>query len=194
MDMGNDKLNSLVLKVGDHEVMAGDVSLDGLTYLLQYGFRQSVQDVIAGKAKAMQVAVWEKDDPEVLDGSQTAGELRYNVAEINSALYDLQRDRVDAIVSGTIGAPRVGTTRGDILSRTMTAVAVERLKGKLAKFKVALPTGDKTIMVQGKPMDRAALVAAEIAKYDGEIRTEATRRIDSQRMAAEAVAGGEIEI
>ena len=160
-----------VLKCGDHEVVVADLSDAGIAYLLAYGFRQSVQDVIAGKAKAM------KDETVSAEDSVELGvepdTKRWNDAEIASALHDLQTRRVAAIVSGDIGLPRAGGPKAETM---LVSIAVERLRAKLAKANTKLPTGDKTIRVNGKDVTREQLVAAEIAKYGDAIREEIARR------------------
>lgn len=165
------------VKYGDYSVLVSDLPPASLAYLLQNGFSQSMADAAALTKAQKMIPTGEKDaagadvlrdmtDDEVAEKSKTLRDARF--AKILSGTV--------AVRTGTAGPKPMG------IEAVMHGIATERMKGKLAKFKLALPTGKdaagnpKTIVVGGKPLTRADLIAAELAKYGTEIRTEAERR------------------
>lgn len=101
------------------------VVIDGLNaktveYLLAYGFNQSLQDSIAGRAK--KVAEEEKD--------KTAEEIE---SAVNADLIGALGKRLDAILAGTIGM-KVGTPKSKLSHFDRVAMAMlkdyAKLKGK----------------------------------------------------------------
>lgn len=189
------------LTQGDFKVSPEVITEKGLSYLLAYGFRQSVQDCIAGKAKELREEIVSDDDAAKL--GLEPGSRRYNDAEIASQLRDIQQARVAAIIDGTIADGRTGAPRMTKLESIMNAVAVERLRAKLAKFKLALPSGknkdgsDKTIRVNGKDATRDMLITAELngKNKDGVPNMIAIKAEAEHRMAvATASASADLDI
>lgn len=133
---------------GDHDAREA--------YLLQYGFAQSMQDSIAGKAKAWREATNEE------------GNRLHSDVEVQVMLHDAQQARFDAIVEGTVShgarGPRLAT-----IDRIMRDVATERLKANAAKTKQSMPKGKEL----------SALVDKYLAKYADSAKEEAQRRMDA---------------
>jgi hypothetical protein len=115
-------------------------------YLLQYGFRQSLQDAVAGMKKALSA-----------EGKSDS--------EITAAMVDATQKRFDAIMAGTIGN-RVGVSRVTGIEKLMRDVAIETLRVAAAAKKVALPKG----------ADLTALADKYIAKHGDAVRAEAEKR------------------
>ena len=125
-----------------------------IAYLLQYGWAQSLQDTIAGLAKAKAQELHETDDYK--SGKLTDG----NVAdEVSLAILAQLEKRQAAILAGTIGV-RVGTVRDPL-----AGLAREQVKTALAK---------KGIKVEKEKL--AELVASHIAKNGEALRAELARR------------------
>lgn len=115
-------------------------------YLLQYGFRQSLQDAVAGMKKELSAEGKSKD-------------------EITAALREATHKRLDAILCGTMGS-RVGTARLVGIDKLMRDVATEALRTAAAAKKVTLPKGK----------DLSALLDKYIAKHGDAVRAEAEKR------------------
>lgn len=125
-------------------------------YLLQYGFRQSLQDAVAGMKKALSA-----------EGKSEA--------EINAAMAEATQKRFDSIMAGTIGI-RVGAARVTGIEKLMRDVAIEALRAAAAAKGVALPKGK----------DLTALAEKYIAKHGDAVRAEAEKRqATAQEMAGD---------
>lgn len=125
-----------------------------LDYLLQYGFAQSLQDCIAGLAKAKRAELEETDDFK-------AGRLSPEAVqdEVDLAVLAKLEERHKAIAEGTVGA-RVGQPRDEV-----TSLAREQVKAALAKKGVKV---DKDKL--------AELVAAHVEKSRDKLVAEIARR------------------
>lgn len=98
-----------------------------IEYLLQYGFAQSLQDCIAGRAKAV------KAEREKAGDDADAIELAV-LSDIDGKL----NKRVDAIVAGTMGMPTardpIATLAKEIVERHVKAMNKKVTKEKLAEL------------------------------------------------------------
>lgn len=127
-----------VLKYGTHTVRIGDLNAEGVAYLMQYGFTQSLQDSIAGLAKKV------KSDPEKFAKALTV-DTPSDDAGVDALAEmvedDKLADRTSKILSGTIGLPS-GVPRlvGD--DKIADGIAREWLRAKAAEAKVKLPAAD----------------------------------------------------
>jgi hypothetical protein len=154
---------STVLKFGKHEVMLQDVSPKGLLYLVQYGFKQSMQDSIAGYAKKLA----EEGKPD------DAGP--YTEAEIAELVAERQADRFDDIVSGEVGTRAGGGPRLSGIEKIMRDMAKDAIKAAVVAKGVKMPTGDTL----------AKFIDQYIAKHDATLRPEAQRRLDLTKAGAD---------
>jgi hypothetical protein len=128
-----------------------------IAYLLQYGFAQSLQDSIAGLAKAKRLELEETDS--FKNGLLSAESIS---DECDLAVLTKLQDRTDAIMAGTVGA-RVGTPRDEV-----TTLAREQVKAALAKKKLTV-TKEKL----------AELVASHVERNRPAIEAELKRRRES---------------
>jgi hypothetical protein len=106
---------------------------ESIAYLLQYGWNQSLQDCIAGRAKAVAAEYLEgvkKGKPE-----QTPAEVKQMI--VDDLLGTLGK-RFDAIKAGTVGV-RVGQPRDELraIAKEMVAAAVKAKKATVTKEKFA---------------------------------------------------------
>lgn len=90
-------------------------------YLIQNGFKQSMADCVAGKAKAM------RDEGE-------------DEAEIASALFDKRKARFDAIFAGEVSSRTVGPRLKGV-EKVMAEIAVEKLQNAASKKGIKWPSG-----------------------------------------------------
>lgn len=112
-------------------------------YLLQYGFNQSLQDCIAGVAKAVRAERVEAgDDEEAIE------------AAIEAAIEGKLSKRVDSLVAGTMGLP---TTR-DPLATLAKEIVTQHLAAKGAKVsKEKLAELVATYLAKSRPQLEAEL-------------------------------------
>lgn len=107
------------------------------------------------------------------------------LAEDEIATYAKQKreEKLEKILNGTLGVRAAGAPRVSGIDAVMRQIAVEWLKAELAKRRgsdgkpLTLPTGDKTINVAGKDMDREALIEATLRKRQADIRSKAEQRM-----------------
>lgn len=157
------------LKYGDHTAELADLSPASLAYLAQYGFAKSLQDSVAGLAKAV------KADPEdyrkdVEDGTAMDDE------ELAKAVTEAKMlERFQAIIAGTVGT-RSGTPRLSGIDKIMRDVAREAIKARAVAKGVKMPEGD----------DLAGIVAKYLSNHP-EVRDEAERRQKAQASLAEGM-------
>lgn len=129
-----------------------------VAYLIQYGFAQSMQDCIAGLAKA------KRADLEATDDFKAGKLTPENIAdEISLAILTQLEKRHKAIVEGTIGI-RASAPRDELSS-----LAREQVRAALAK---------KGVKVEKEKL--AELVAAHIEKNRDKLVAELERRKASQ--------------
>lgn len=142
-----------------------------IAYLLQYGFAQSLQDSIAGRAKA----VMEEMLPPVADRKPdfVAPAKEAIAAAILQDLDGQLNKRLDAIVAGTVA------TRGPGVARDPTSGIVRELLVAYAKAKgKKLPKADSDeykAMADKMRQVKADYIAAELARraeIEGEINIE----------------------
>jgi len=113
-----------------------------LEYLLQYGFAQSLQDSIAGRAKAVRAECVEK-------GGMTEAEI---VAAVEADIAGQLGKRQDAIAAGTVGTP---SPRDPVAT-----LAREQVKAALAKAGKKVDADKLAELVAGHvEKNRTALVA-----------------------------------
>ena len=119
-------------------------------YLVQYGINKSLQDSVAGRAKAM-----------VADGLEED--------EIEQALGELRAARWEAILSGTIGKRGVMAPRAKGIDKVMKEIAIERLRAAFTKRGIAMAKGTQL----------AELVAKLMTRDENELRQAAQERLDA---------------
>lgn len=151
----------------------------GLFYAIQYGLSQSLQDSVAGLAKALR----DEKDPE-------SGDAKHGDASIAAALHDAMKDRLAAIASGEIGHRTRGPqVRGvdkitrDVAWEAIVAAATARgLSASLPK-KAAEIGGmiDKYLADEGRMAS---------AKSEAERRLAGAKPVDDSFLA-DLVGGGE---
>lgn len=148
---------STVLKFGTHEAMLQDISPKGLLYLVQYGFKQSMQDSIAGYEKKL------------ADEKNEDGTAKYTKDEITQAVIDRQSARFDDILAGEVGT-RTGAPRLSGIEKIMRDVARETIKAAAVAKGMKVPTGETM----------TKFAEQYVAKHEAKVRAEAQRRLDSQ--------------
>lgn len=189
----NDTNNTLTF--GEFSVSIDSLSEEAAKYLLQYGFAQSLQDAVAGKAKAFRELVImattgndpvAKKDAEnkvqalakalgITDDLELYIQAETTVDELTEAyLAVVQKARLDAILAGTIGH-RAGGTKLRGIDAVMRDIAVEKIRMAAAKKKVTLPKGDEL----------KALVKGTLEKHGATIRAEAERRMNEAEFEVE---------
>jgi hypothetical protein len=134
-----------------------------LAYLLQYGWAQSLQDCIAGRAKKVR---------EEMDAQNVAGTHSWSDDEIAEAVeVDLDAmlaKRSAAIIQGTMGA-RESVAR-DPFETACNRIASEMLAAHLKANKVSLK----------RDSDKWKELHAQVrVKYAEKIEAEAKRRLES---------------
>ena len=159
-------------KWGDISTNPADLPAQSLFALAQRGYTH-----VLGNEVASQVATWRKTE----DGAKATE------AEVTAWVTAKREAKLDQIMKGTLGVRVAGAAKVSGIEAIMRSVAVERLRVKRAKYKLKLPTGDKTINVAGKDMDRDALVAAELRHGQAEIKAEAERRQSADIEVGESV-------
>lgn len=139
-----------------------------LDYLLAYGFKQSLTDAIAGRAKKL------------------ADEGK-SVSEVEEALNAILARRFDAIVSGTIGTRGNGAPRLTGLEKIKHDLAVKMLKAAVTAKGAKWPKQDD----EGKAWV-AERVEALLAhpKHGPKIEAEAQEELKRQK----ALAGAELDL
>jgi hypothetical protein len=139
----------------------------GIEYLLQYGFAQSMQDCIAGRAKAVREELAEKmKQPDAIQ--LTDAEIETAVeADLNGALGK----RMDAILAGTV-AVRQAAEAKDPASGIVRELLVAWAKSKGGKLPKADSDEYKALAAKMRAA-KADHIAAELAR-----RAEAVADID----------------
>jgi hypothetical protein len=142
---------------------------EALAYLINYGFRQSMQDSIAGRAKAVR---------EEMETFTRADGTTFTQEQINKAVADdiagTLGKRLDAIKSGAITQRAAGEPR-DPFAAMCRRIAVEILRATAKAKGKKLPKADSD--------EYEALVGKVLAAKAEDIETEAKRRM----AAAESV-------
>lgn len=154
-----------------------------IAYLLQYGWAQSLQDAIAGRAKAVLQEVEDgiraqliedakpnDPNPATIDArvaeimQEKAAETR---AQVIADLLGTLGKRADAIKSGTVGTrtARIGSPFDAMCKKVATEMLLAALKAKNTK--------------RPKPEAFDALLVQVLEKHREKIEAEATRRIDA---------------
>ena len=165
-------MNTFTIETVSHDgvdLALADVSTAGLNYLLQYGYTQSMQDAVAGLAKAV------KGNPaKYRKPSETSLSIE---ALVERVLTDKLNERENAIVSGTIGTRKTGPKLSS-LERMVQTVGKERLAA------AASAKGRKLPAVGSDQFKN--LLEAYIEKYADDVMAEAKTRIESNADAATA--------
>jgi hypothetical protein len=145
----------------EYAVEINTLSPEALAYLLQYGWAQSLQDSIAGRAKAVREE-YAKNQPEAEEDEV--------LAAIKADVAGTLAKRMDAILSGTIGqsqgkAPTLLPGR----SKEFRAVTREWLAAWAKSKGKKLPKADTP--------EYAALVTKFAEAKSADIQAEAERRM-----------------
>jgi len=135
-----------------------------IAYLLQYGFAQSLQDSIAGSAKAVRAEYTEQADA----ANETVSEqdvLKAIAADIEGSL----NKRVDSIVAGTVGhhAAQVRDPFASMCKR----VTIEMLRKGFKAANIKWPKESEKVQ---------ELITTAYEKNKVVIDAEATKRLASQ--------------
>lgn len=141
--------SSGLLKYKDWSVNVADLTADGIAYLLQNGFTQSLTDA----------AAFSKADK--------AGKTEAEIEEMARAARD---KKFAHILAGTVGTKGPSAPRKVGLDKIMQTVAIEDLKAACAAAKITWPQ---------KAADQAPLIEKYLAKHGEKVRAEAQRRLDA---------------
>ena len=162
--MNDESDEDKALKHGDISISPADVPAMSLFALAQRGFTH-----VLGNEVASALTAWRKSE----EG------IKADQGTIDAWVKARREVKLEQIMSGTLGVrvSRGTGTRVSLIEAIMRSIAIERLRVKLTKFKLKLPTGDKTINVAGKDMGRDALIEAELRHGAAAIRSEAERRM-----------------
>lgn len=166
-----------------YEAIVEELPATAVAYLLQYGWAQSLQDSIAGRAKAVLQEIEDSERAKIIEAAKPNDP---DPAEVNSeigqfmvmfaaehrkaVLADIEgqlNKRADAIKAGTVGA-RVSTPR-DAFESMCVKIAGEMLSAALKAKGLKRPEKDKA----------EALVKDIRAKRADKIESEAKRRIEA---------------
>jgi len=149
---------------------------ESIAYLLNYGYQQSMQDCIAGAAKAVAV--------ELADTAKKANKPLPSDAELAQATRDtvlgLLGKRHDAIVAGEVGIRQIGQ-RDPVLSLAREEIWTALRKPENADKAKAIRAMEK----EARNAKITELATAHKAKHQARLEAEVKRR---------AEAGGEIEV
>lgn len=156
------------------EVATSSINIVGLSYLLQYGFAKSIQDAVAGRKKELSAETNE-------DGS-----AKHTEEEVAAIVKAEMADRVEKIVSGTIGVRTPGAPRATPFEAMVVRVAKEYLRAAAAAAKKVLPKADD---VDEHGANKFEPILAAFTERNRE-RIEAEARL---RVAAEAEAKARTE-
>jgi hypothetical protein len=167
-----DNTEDKVLSWGEHKVEPSDVPAQSLFALAQRGFTH-----VLGNEVAASISAWKKTE----EGTKATE------TETEAKAKSIREAKLAKIMDGTLGVRTAAGPRVSGVEAIMRSIAVERLRVKLKKHDLVLPTGEKTVTVAGKPMNRDALIAAELRHGEKAIREEATRRQAAQAEAAEGL-------
>jgi len=138
-----------------------------VAYLLQYGFSQSLQDAIAGDAKAIS----EKMKAEANDAGNPAPSADEIETAIKAGVAEALSDRVKAIVDGTVG-DRAGFVR-DPFGTMCRTIALQWLRDGLKAANAKMPD-TKTDAGKAKLKE---LVEGVLSRNREKIEKEAHRRM-----------------
>lgn len=131
-------------------------------YLLQYGWAQSLQDSIAGAAKAKETELRATDQFKAMPEGEQA---QFLADEIELHILGKLDARMKAIIDGTIGA-RVAQPRDEV-----TVLAREQIRAALAK------AGKKIdVKTEAGKAQFDKLVSDHITKSGDKLRAEIARR------------------
>lgn len=185
------------LTYSDHTVTAADIAPAGIAYLLQYGFAQSLQDAVAGTAKAVRdvaaacraggdgfdkthkkwIALCENAG---LEGADFAADEQVTLVATATVASDMA-SRFNAILAGEVGT-RAGGPRLDPVDRTMRDIAERELREYCRANKVA--------MVKGKELTDmlAEMIADDESRYRADAEAELAKT-KANSTAADRIAG-----
>lgn len=172
-------MTTLTYKRGEtpFEVIVENLDAKAIAYLLQYGWAQSLQDSIAGAAKAKEAELRETDQFKALPEAEQAG---FIADEVELHVLTKLEARMKAIIEGTIQQRGSGEPRDPL-----AAIAREQINAALKKAGKKVDTKTDT----GKEL-MARLVAQHIEKNRTALQAEADRR----KAAIAAVEGVEIDL
>ena len=165
------------------ELDVADVSIDGLIYMIEYGFAKSLQDCVSGHDKALRTILSGTGEEAIKARNELAAEGGVAVtapddAIVKAVLTARMTKRTNAIREGSVGGGRTGPRKVG-LERVMWDVAFDRLKAIATKAKKSLPT---------KAADLNPMVDAYLKANESTIREEATRRMADIESGAEDAA------
>lgn len=174
----SDNLSDLILTHGDNITLpVANLSNTSLSYLLQYGFTQSLQDAVAGVAKATKDAIANDRAAAVkaIDGATTdmTDERLVEIAVANKTAA-----RLTAIREGTVGTRRVGPRKTGVESIAWD-IAVDEIKALAAKAGKKLPA---------KAADFNPMVEKYLTKHGDRIGKLATKRLAELNRATDSAA------
>lgn len=147
-----------MLKWGDYSASPGDVPAVSLMALAQRGWTH-----VFGNEVASALTAWRKTE----EGKAASD------ADIAAYLAKKRDEKLDKIMSGTLGTRTPGQPKATGVEAIMRTIAVAWVKAALEKRGAKLPTGDKTVNVAGKDMTRDELIDATLRNRGEKIRVEA---------------------
>ena len=163
-------------KWNDITTAPADVPTSSLFALAQRGFSH-----VLGNEVAAQVSAHKKSD----EGKNKSE------AELEAYAKEKRAEKLAKILDGTLGVRVASGPRVSGFEAICRSIAVEFLKARFKAYeaktgnKVKLPTGEDTITVAGKSMNREQLVEAEMRARKDDIEAEAKRRQDVQAEGAD---------
>ncbi len=143
------------------ETPVTDISSRNLSLLALQGYRHKLGNEVAAR-----VAAWKKSD-EGKDADE---------ATVTAKYAEFRAEMLDKILNGVLGVRATSGVRVTGDEAIKRAVTLEHLKVFLKKNNLKLPTGDETIDVAGKAMDREALLAAMYRRSQVAIDKEVEHR------------------
>jgi hypothetical protein len=148
-----------------------------LFVLAQSGFTHKFGNEVSSALTA-----WRKTD----DGKAASED------EIDAWLDARRAALLEKVQNGELGVRVSGAPRVTGIEAIMRSIATDQVKAKLANNKdddgkpapLAMPTGDKTIVIKGKEFDRELLITTWLKTREAKIRADAQARMDANKAAA----------
>lgn len=150
----------------DYSVDTAALPPVAVEYLLQYGWRQSLQDSIAGLEKATKEDFIARKDAAAEKGEAFDEDLEATVA---TAIDARLQQRAKAIADGSVTTSRAPRETVDPFANMCYKVAAEYASAAVKAANVKRPKGD----------DWNKLVAAVLAAHKAKIEKDARKRLDA---------------
>ncbi len=143
------------------ETPVTDISSRNLSLLALQGYRHKLGNEVAAR-----ITAWKKSD----EGKDASDEAVADKAR------EFRNEMLDKILNGVLGVRAAAGPRVTGDEAIKNAVTLETLKVFLKKHNLKLPTGEDTIQVAGKDMNRAQLLEAMYRRDKEKIDREVEHR------------------